>query len=153
MPKAQRQKARNRGLTDKQKQFCQEYDIDLNATQAALRAGYAASSVRWTGCTNLTKPNVRAELERLQAVRRKKTGYKREQAEQEYEDFRLIAIDRKDVSGGVQAVKGKARLYGLDVDRQIKTDTGSATQQAILAAIERSKARVRQVQSIVKAGT
>ena len=28
-------------LTDKQKRFCEEYLIDLNATQAAIRAGYS----------------------------------------------------------------------------------------------------------------
>ncbi len=33
--------SKGRGLTDKQKRFVEEYLIDLNATQAAIRAGYS----------------------------------------------------------------------------------------------------------------
>jgi phage terminase small subunit len=54
-------------LTDKQRRFCQEYIVDLNATKAAIRAGYVANCARWTGCTNLTKPNIKHEIARLQA--------------------------------------------------------------------------------------
>ena len=45
-------------LTDKQKRFCDEYLIDLNATQAAIRAGYSENTARQTACENLTKPNI-----------------------------------------------------------------------------------------------
>lgn len=36
-------------LTTKQKRFCQEYLIDLNATQAAIRAGYSEKSAYSVG--------------------------------------------------------------------------------------------------------
>ena len=36
-------------LTDKQKMFCREYLIDLNATQAALRAGYSEKTSQVMG--------------------------------------------------------------------------------------------------------
>lgn len=42
-------------LTDKQKRFCDEYLIDLNATQAALRAGYSKKTAKQIGQQNLTK--------------------------------------------------------------------------------------------------
>jgi len=45
-------------LTDKQRRFVEEYLIDLNATQAAIRAGYSPDSARLIGCENLTKPNI-----------------------------------------------------------------------------------------------
>ena len=48
-------------LTAKQEAFCEEYLIDLNATQAAIRAGYSEDTAAVIGCENLTKPNV-AEL-------------------------------------------------------------------------------------------
>ena len=35
-------------LTDKQKRFCEEYLIDLNATQAAIRAGYSPKTAEQT---------------------------------------------------------------------------------------------------------
>ena len=43
-------------LTDKQELFCLEYLIDLNATQAAIRAGYSARTAQAIGAENLTKP-------------------------------------------------------------------------------------------------
>ena len=44
-----------RTLTDKQKRFCQEYVIDNNATQAAIRAGYSEDTARQIGSENLSK--------------------------------------------------------------------------------------------------
>jgi len=45
-------------LTPKQSRFVDEYLVDLNATQAAIRAGYSAKTARATGQENLTKPAV-----------------------------------------------------------------------------------------------
>ena len=42
-------------LTDKQKRFCEEYLIDLNATQAAIRAGYSENTAQQIGSENLSK--------------------------------------------------------------------------------------------------
>lgn len=46
-------------LTPKQQLFCDEYLIDLNATQAAIRAGYSEKTAKEIGCENLTKPHIR----------------------------------------------------------------------------------------------
>lgn len=45
-------------LTAKQEKFCQEYMVDLNAAQAAIRAGYSEDSARFIGHENLTKPYI-----------------------------------------------------------------------------------------------
>jgi len=45
-------------LTDKQRKFVAEYLIDLNATQAAIRAGYSADTARQMGAENLSKPDI-----------------------------------------------------------------------------------------------
>lgn len=60
-------------LTDKQELFAREFIKDLNATQAAIRAGYSEKTARAIGCENLTKPDIQqrvAELnqERLERV-------------------------------------------------------------------------------------
>ena len=47
-----------RELTQKQKRFCDEYLIDLNATQAAIRAGYSEKNARNIASENLAKPNI-----------------------------------------------------------------------------------------------
>jgi len=54
-------------LTEKMIRFCNEYLIDLNATQAAIRAGYSENSARQIGDENLSKPDIQAYLD----VRRK----------------------------------------------------------------------------------
>lgn len=60
-------------LTDKQKAFCEEYLIDLNATQAAIRAGYSEASAKEIGCQNLTKLNIQEVIAELQEARSKRT--------------------------------------------------------------------------------
>jgi phage terminase small subunit len=46
-------------LTAKQRRFCEEYLVDLNATQAAIRAGYSEKTAKVIGCQYLTKPNIK----------------------------------------------------------------------------------------------
>ena len=46
-------------LTEKQKRFCDEYLIDLNGTQAAIRAGYSVKSARSQANENLKKSYIR----------------------------------------------------------------------------------------------
>ena len=46
-------------MTARQQRFCDEYLIDLNATQAAIRAGYSKKTARVIGQENLTKPAVK----------------------------------------------------------------------------------------------
>ena len=45
-------------LTDKQDMFCKEYIIDMNATQAAIKAGYSEKTATQTGYENMTKPYI-----------------------------------------------------------------------------------------------
>jgi phage terminase small subunit len=60
-------------LTDKQKAFVEEYLIDLNATQAAIRAGYSEKTARQVGNENLTKPDVADAIAAAQAERSQRT--------------------------------------------------------------------------------
>lgn len=50
-------------LTAKQQRFCDEYLIDLNATQAAIRAGYSKKTAKAIGNENLTKPDIKKYIE------------------------------------------------------------------------------------------
>ena len=49
-------------LTEKQEMFCKEYLVDLNATQAAIRAGYSEDTAAVIGCQNLIKPNISEKI-------------------------------------------------------------------------------------------
>lgn len=50
-------------MTAKQMRFCDEYLIDLNATQAAIRAGYSKKTARKIGQENLTKQDIRQYID------------------------------------------------------------------------------------------
>lgn len=51
-------------LTAKQQRFCDEYLVDLNATQAAIRAGYSEKNARNIASENLAKPNIKEYVEK-----------------------------------------------------------------------------------------
>jgi phage terminase small subunit len=53
-------------FTEKQKRFCEEYVVDLNATQAAIRAGYSKRSAKVLAVAALTKANVQTYISELQ---------------------------------------------------------------------------------------
>lgn len=61
-------------MTAKQKLFCEEYLIDLNATQAAIRAGYSPKTAKEQGCQLLTNLNLRARIDKALAERSCRTG-------------------------------------------------------------------------------
>lgn len=54
-------------LTAKQQRFCDEYLIDLNATQAAIRAGYSRKTAYSIGEENLKKPELKKYIEQRMA--------------------------------------------------------------------------------------
>ncbi len=56
-----------------QARFVQEYLIDLNAAQAAIRAGYSAKTARVIGHENLTRPDIAAAIEKAMAERAERT--------------------------------------------------------------------------------
>lgn len=63
-----------RPLTPKQQRFIDEYLVDLNASQAAIRAGYSARRADAIGYENLRKPEIAAAIRDAQAARSERTG-------------------------------------------------------------------------------
>lgn len=60
--------SKDKHLTPIQRRFVEEYAIDLNGAQAAIRAGYSPKTARSIASENLTRPGVRAAIrQRLQA--------------------------------------------------------------------------------------
>ena len=80
-------------LTPKQARFCEEYLVDLNATQAAIRAGYSVESAGSIGSENLTKPEIR--IETAMAERSKRTGINADRVLREL--GRIAFVNPKDV--------------------------------------------------------
>ncbi|WP_232536763.1 terminase small subunit [Pseudomonas aeruginosa] len=79
-------------LTKKQRLFVDEYLIDLNATQAAIRAGYSTRRATEIGYQLLQRPEVAQAIQAAMAERSKRT-----QVEADYVIRRLREIDEMDV--------------------------------------------------------
>lgn len=62
-------------MNARQKRFCDEYLIDCNATQAAIRAGYSPKTAKVTGAKMLTNANLKAYIdEQLERIHNEKTA-------------------------------------------------------------------------------
>lgn len=79
------------GLNEKQRLFCEEYLIDLNGRQAAIRAGYAPKTAEITASKLLTVAKVSAYIDKRMAVLSKRTGVTQERIMREL--ARIAFID------------------------------------------------------------
>ncbi|MBV4480524.1 terminase small subunit [Pseudomonas khavaziana] len=79
-------------LTQKQRLFVDEYLIDLNATQAAIRAGYSKRTAGQIGDENLKKPQISQAIKEAMDSRSKRV-----QINADYVLNRLVEIDQLDV--------------------------------------------------------
>lgn len=122
-------------LTAKQNKFVEEYLIDLNATQAAIRAGYSTESAKEIGCENLTKPNVKAEIDKAIAERSRRTGINQDRVLREL--AKIAFVNPNDVINFNEAtVKGDAKEEDLAAIASVKiknipTEDGEITEREI----------------------
>lgn len=82
--------------------FCIEYLIDLNATQAAIRAGYSKKTAKEMGCENLAKPHIQAILSKSIDKRAKATTIDANyvlQRLKEIDELDILDIVKDDLSG------------------------------------------------------
>ena len=82
-------------LTPKQERFVQEYLVDLNATQAAIRAGYSAKTASRIGQQLLAKTCISEAMQKAMKKREKRT-----EVTQDYVIAKLREIVEKDASDG-----------------------------------------------------
>lgn len=97
-------------LTPKQVRFVEEYLVDLNATQAAIRAGYSEKTAKEIGCQNLTKLNIAAEIEKAMESRVERTQVTADQVIAELAKIAFVDI-RKAVVWG--ATPNKPDVEGI----------------------------------------
>ncbi len=82
-------------LTPKQERFTEEYLIDLNATQAAIRAGYSVRTANEQGSRLLSNVSVRARIDEALAERSRRTGINQDRVIREL--ARLAFVNAPDV--------------------------------------------------------
>lgn len=101
-------------MTPKQQAFVLEYLKDLNATQAAIRAGYSEDTARSIGSENLTKPDIAEAITKAQAERAEKCEIDALWVLREAKATYLAAREKEEHSAAVSALK----LVGTHVDVQ-----------------------------------
>lgn len=119
-------------MTKKQKRFVEEYLIDLNATQAAIRAGYSPDTAEQISYQLLQKTSVSVEISRAMAERSKRTGISQDRVLLELAKMAFVEMtDVVDPETGeikedapdddlscIQSVKVKPGRYG--VEREVR---------------------------------
>lgn len=81
-----------RKLTDKQKKFVEEYLIDLNATQSAIRAGYSAKTANEQGARLLANVSIQEAISKAMAERSRRTGINQDRIVQELARIAFVKI-------------------------------------------------------------
>lgn len=125
-------------LTAKQQCFVEEYLIDLNATQAAIRAGYSPDTADVIGCENLKKPNIRACIDKAMADRSKRTGVNADRIIIELAKIALVnagnVIDLENASIRADATDDdRAAIMSVKV-KTSSTDAGESVEREIKMA-------------------
>lgn len=81
-----------RKLTDKQKKFVEEYLIDLNATQSAIRAGYSPKTANEQGARLLANVSIQEAISKAMAERSRRTGINQDRIVQELARIAFVKI-------------------------------------------------------------
>jgi len=132
-------KDQQKKLTEKQKKFCKEYVLSLNATQAAIKAGYKEHSAYSIGSENLTKPEIREYIAKLRKTEEENFYYSRSMSFKKLEEAQKMALERvfvkvtkdgevietpaPDTQAFLKAEELKGKLNGLYVEKtETKTD-------------------------------
>ena len=131
-------------LTKKQRLFVDEYPLDLNATQAAIRAGYSTRRATEIGYQLLQRPEVAQAIQAAMAERSKRT-----EVEADYVIRRLREIDEMDVldiledDGSFRSIRDWPRpgASSCPASRSPSCSRAAVTTAASLACSARSSGR------------
>ncbi len=121
-------------LTTKQQVFVNEYLIDLNATQAAIRAGYSAKTADQQGSRLLANVKVQQKISEAMAERSKRTGINQDRIVLEL--ARIGFVKMTDVVDHYGQIKDNATDDDLACIESIKykrsdTDSGSSVEREV----------------------
>ena len=111
-------------LNDKQRRFVEEYLIDLNATQAAIRAGYSAKTAHSIGEENLRKPEIKSAIDAGLAQKQEKSERKASDVLKDIQELGKRAIEAFSneptapmLNGALKALELEGRHYGMFKDK------------------------------------
>lgn len=110
-------------MTPKQERFVAEYLVDLNATQAAIRAGYSAKTANEQGSQLLAKLSVRAAVDEALAKRAGKLEITAEKVLRDIEETRLAATSVAQHATALRASELQGKHVGMFAEKTEATIT------------------------------
>lgn len=121
-------------LTEKRQRFVDEYLIDLNATQAAIRAGYSAKTADVQGSRMLRNVKVQQAISEAMAERSKRTGVNQDRVVLEL--AKIAFVKMTDIVDNQGRIKSSATEYDLACIESMKykeseSDTGSSVEREV----------------------
>lgn len=113
-------------MTDKQRRFAEEYLIDLNATQAAIRAGYSERTAAAQAARLLINVNVQQYIAARQADARARVEVTQEEILLQLKKIGLSDVDAEDikVADKLKAMDMMIRMLGYDKPQNESADGG-----------------------------
>ena len=124
-------------LTEKQQRFVDEYMIDLNATQAAIRAGYSVKTANEQGSQNLAKLSIQQAIAEQMAERSKRTGINQDRVVLELAKIALVKMtDIVDSQGRIKSDASPDDLACIESVKykESESDTGSSVEREVKIA-------------------
>lgn len=106
-------------MTRKQRLFINEYLIDLNATQAAIRAGYSEKAARFIGAENLTKPDLLRYLQKRMDERSKRTEITQDKV---LKELAKIAFSNGSDFARIKTEMHKKRLWDDEAEEYVEKE-------------------------------
>ena len=114
-------------LTPKQQRFIEEYMVDLNATQACIRAGYSKKTAGTIGEQNLRKLAIKSEIERLRGEQSKKLEITKDGLLRDLMEIKESSKNNFPPSA-IKAIEVIGKWLGMDKPEEAKdTDTDNIT--------------------------
>lgn len=129
--------AKKAKLTEKQQRFVDEYLIDLNATQAAIRAGYSVKTANEQGSQNLAKLSIQQAISVAMAERSKRTGINQDRVVLELAKIALVKMtDIVDSQGRIKSDASPDDLACIESVKykESESDTGSSVEREVKIA-------------------
>ena len=124
-------------LTEKQQRFVDEYLIDLNATQAAIRAGYSAKTACEQGARVLANVKVQGTIAEHMAERSKRTGVNQDRIVRELAKIAFVNLtDIVDEEGRIRSNATDEDLSCLESIKykESSSDTGDSVEREVKIA-------------------
>lgn len=121
-------------LTEKQRLFVNEYLIDLNATQAAIRAGYSVKTADQQGSRMLANVKVQEEIGRAMAERSKRTGVNQDKVVLELAKIAFVKMtDIVDEQGKIRPDAAEDDLACIESVKykESESDAGSSVEREV----------------------